>query len=89
MFRTLSPLRSAAAFYLLAFAMVVAVAVTGGTTAAAMLTPAVATLLMLLVVTRQGWGRDGWTSPFWACSSRPPSSGFIMSRSRSHPCRRS
>ena len=62
MFRTLSPLRSAATFYLLAFAMVVAVALTGGTTAAAMLTPAVAAVLMLLLITRQGWTRDGWAS---------------------------
>jgi membrane protease YdiL (CAAX protease family) len=62
MFRTLSPLRSAATFYLLAFAMVVAVALTGGTTAAAMLTPAVATVLALLVVTREGWSRRGWAS---------------------------
>jgi len=62
MFRTLSPLRSAATFYLLAFAMVVAVALSGGTTAAAMLTPAVATVLTLLVVTREGWTRRGWAS---------------------------
>ncbi len=62
MFRTLSPLRSAAAFYLLAFAMVVGVALTGGTTAAAMLTPAVATVVTLLLVTRQGWTRRGWAS---------------------------
>ena len=62
MFRTLSPLRSATVFYLLAFAMVVAVALTGGTTAAAMLTPAVATVLTLLVVTREGWTRRGWAS---------------------------
>ena len=62
MFRTLSPLRSATVFYLLAFAMVVAVALTGGTTAAAMLTPAVATLLMLLLITRDGWTRQGWAS---------------------------
>jgi membrane protease YdiL (CAAX protease family) len=62
MFRTLSPLRSATVFYLLAFAMVVAVALTGGTTAAAMLTPAVAAVLTLLLVTRQGWTRRGWAS---------------------------
>ncbi|HEX8488652.1 MAG TPA: type II CAAX endopeptidase family protein [Propionibacteriaceae bacterium] len=62
MFRTLSPLRCAATFYLLAFAMVVAVALTGGTTAAAMLTPAVATVLTLLVLTREGWTRRGWAS---------------------------
>ena len=62
MFRTLSPLRSAAAFYLLAFAMVVVVALTGGTTAAAMLTPAVATVVILLLITRQGWTRPGWAS---------------------------
>jgi membrane protease YdiL (CAAX protease family) len=62
MFRTLSPLRSAAAFYLLAFAMVVGVALTGGTTAAAMITPAVATVLTLLLVSREGWTRRGWAS---------------------------
>jgi membrane protease YdiL (CAAX protease family) len=62
MYGTLSPLRSSAAFYLLAFAMVVAVALTGGTTAAAMLTPAVATLLMLVLITRDGWTRQGWAS---------------------------
>jgi membrane protease YdiL (CAAX protease family) len=61
MFR-LSPLRSAATFYLLAFAMVVAVALTGGSTAAAMLTPAVATLLTMLLITREGWTRRGWAS---------------------------
>jgi membrane protease YdiL (CAAX protease family) len=61
MFR-LSPLRSSATFYLLAFAMVVAVALTGGSTAAAMLTPAVATLLTMLLITREGWTRRGWAS---------------------------
>ena len=62
MFPSLSPLRSAAAFYALTVSMVTVVALTGGSTAVAMTTPVVAALLMLLVVTRDGWRRSGWAS---------------------------
>lgn len=62
MFRNLSPLRSAVAFYLLALAGSITSALTGAGTAVAMLTPMAATLLMLLVLTRQGWTRNGWAS---------------------------
>ena len=62
MFPTLSPLRRATVFYLLALGGVLAAALTGASTAVAMLTPAIAALLMLLVVTREGWSRRGWAS---------------------------
>jgi membrane protease YdiL (CAAX protease family) len=62
MLHNLSPLRSAALYYLLTLAMVTAAALTGAGTAAAMLIPAIAVLLMLLVVTRQGWTRQGWAA---------------------------
>jgi membrane protease YdiL (CAAX protease family) len=62
MFLTLSPLRQAAVFYLLALGGVTAAALTGASTAVAMLVPAIAALLMLLIVTREGWSRRGWAS---------------------------
>ncbi len=60
MFRTLSPVRSAAVFYVLSLAMVTGLALAGAGTFAAATTPLIAVLLMLLVVTREGWRRSGW-----------------------------
>ncbi len=62
MFPTLTPLRRAIVFYLLALGGVTAAAVTGASTSIAMLTPAIAALVMLLIVTREGWSRRGWAS---------------------------
>jgi membrane protease YdiL (CAAX protease family) len=62
MFPTLTPIRSAVVFYLLAIGGVTACALTGASTQVAMLTPAIAALLMLLVLTRDGWSRQGWAS---------------------------
>lgn len=62
MFRTLSPLRSAALFYLLTVGGVTVAALTGAGTAVAMVTPALGTVLMLMVFTREGWTRRGWAA---------------------------
>jgi membrane protease YdiL (CAAX protease family) len=62
MVATLSPLRRAMVFYLLALGGVTTAAITGASTSVAMLTPAIAAVLMLLVVTREGWSRHGWAT---------------------------
>lgn len=60
MLRSLSPIKAAAIYYGLSFAMVVAAALAGASTAVAATAPLLATLLMLLVITREGRHRSGW-----------------------------